>query len=160
MLSPLSIALIQTLHVMCGVVLIGVSLASYFYVMNSLRRQDVILALYALRLSYFADVIFIPLILIQVITALVLMVARHIELTTPWTVVAFIAFAVVVLLWATAVLIKFAFIKQLPQKIGAVWFRVSYSVVYGLMGLVFILIVHDAVLHQTYFAPLVKRMLS
>ncbi len=159
MLTPFSIALIQTLHVMCGVVLIGLSLASYFYVMNSLHRQDTVLVLYALRLSYFADVIFIPLILIQVITALVLMVAKHIELTTPWTVVAFIAFAVVVLLWATAVLIKFAFIKQLPQRIGALWFRISYSVVYAAMGVIFVLIVHDAVLHQTVFAPLVKRML-
>ena len=159
MLTPFSIALIQTLHVMCGVVLIGLSLASYFYVMNSLHRQDTVLVLYALRLSYFADVIFIPLILIQVITALVLMVAKHIELTTPWTVVAFIAFAVVVLLWATAVLIKFAFIKQLQQRIGALWFLISYSVVYAAMGVIFVLIVHDAVLHQTVFAPLVKRML-
>ncbi|MDF1795523.1 MAG: DUF2269 family protein [Coxiellaceae bacterium] len=160
MQAPLWVALIQTFHVMCGVVLIGLSLASYFYVMNSMRRRDVALVLYALRLSYYADIIFIPLILIQIITALVLMMAKHIDLATPWTVVAFIAFAVVVVLWIIAVFIKFAFVRCLPHKINALWFRISYSLVYGLMTLIFILIVHDAVLHQTYFAPLVRRMLS
>ncbi len=160
MQQPLSVALLLTLHVMCGVVLFGLSIANYFYVINSLKNKTPLLTLYALKLSYYSDVLFIPLILTQVITALLLMMFKHIAMSTPWTVVAFIAFAVVVGLWIVVVVLKTQLIKGMPQVLKPRWFVISFSLAYGLMFLIFALIIHDAVLQQTVFAPLVRRLLA
>lgn len=141
---PLSI--IKFFHVICGVSFFGMVMAAFFYITRSIHQNDRSLIDYSIRASYFGDAIILLCIFIQFATSIPLVFAGHFSLDVPWIFVAYHAFGVLILLWLLTLFIKkFYFSRALVPAI-------SVNIFYflnGTMILIFILIIHDAVMQST-----------
>lgn len=146
--------MMKFLHLICGTTFFGIMIAAFFYIARSIRKSDRSLIEYSLRASYFGDGIIFGIVLIQLITAIMLVSAGHFTLTIPWIFIAFHAFGVVVLLWLCIFLIKYLFLSK--AHIPAISLKIFYGLNL-LLILLFIIIIHDAVTQSTWFDFLFRK---
>ncbi len=146
-------ALVKSIHVMCGVVFIGITIASFFYVLNSRRQQQADVLRYALKVSLLGDILLAMIILVQFVSATLLVHLNQLSVQTPWIEVAYLAFAVVSVLWLINVVIKVVNLKQVlfTHLKGYRWF----CALHVLMLLIFVVIVHDATTQSTFLGFLI-----
>ncbi len=138
------IKLLKMIHLIGGVTFFGIITAGFFYIINAYRKHDSMLLQYAIKTSFFGDILIIIFIIIQYYTGTVLMHNANLSLATPWVLVAYIAFSFVTIFWFLLILLKIKMMRS--QTIS--WIYVSLNI---LIILLFILIIHDAVMHATYF---------
>src|SRR5690348_3991632 len=101
------ISIIKFLHLICGTTILGIIVASFFYIAYSIHQKNQTLINYSIKVSYFGDGIILLCTIIQFITSAMLITAGHFPLTIPWIRVAHIAFGIVVVLWIAIIIIKF-----------------------------------------------------
>jgi len=134
--------LVKFLHVMLGTTLLGLVIASYFYVTKSSSSKSILTYQHTIKLTRLADLgIFLPIILFEFITGTFLIKALDIPITTPWIIVAYTMLSV-----ATVLVIINWRLKTMPIQS-----KPSYHIINGLIILVLCLIIHDAVMHNTLF---------
>lgn len=142
------------LHLICGTTFLGLMIASFYYITRSIKKNDRALIAYSLKASYFSDGVIFLIVPIQFLTAAYLVYTKHLTLAIPWILVAYHAFATVVLLWAAIFLIK---ILSLSKKtISSSALRIFY-LLNSLVILIYVIIIHDAVTHSTWFEFLFRK---
>ena len=137
--------LIKCLHLIGGTVFLGITIASYFYI--SYSKSDQKLRLFALKTSLLGDILIALIIVLQYITATLLVKLNHLSFATPWIIVAYIAFSLVSFCWLVNVIIK---VHNVRLTNGFQYNKLFHAM-HMLIILVFILIIHDAVMQKTYF---------
>ena len=140
-------AFILTVHLLCGVSFFGIVIASFVYITKSIRQKDPVLLRYAMTTSLIGDCVIFPLVLIQPLTATFLVYHNHFPLNTPWIMVAYLAFALVSMLWFLTALIKYVNYKNT----GTFRYKKIFYMLNVVIILFFCVIIHDAVMHQTGF---------
>ncbi|PHQ78106.1 MAG: hypothetical protein COB66_09560 [Coxiella sp. (in: Bacteria)] len=143
----LSAQIVKCIHVLCSTVFMGVTVASFFYIALSQKQHKPQLMRYALRSSFFGDGLLLALIIIVFTTASYLLPYFQLSTTTPWIRVAFAAFGIVSCLWLVNVVQK-----TVSYRCRRLVWPVLYYINNSVMILILLLIVHDAVMHRTWFA--------
>lgn len=138
---------ILTVHLLCGTSFFGIVIASFVYITKSIRQKDPALLRYAIKTSLIGDCVIFPVVLIQPLTATFLVYHHRLPLNTPWIIVAYLAFALVSMLWFLVALIKY--VNQ--ENNGAFRFKKIFYMLNAVIILFFCAIIHDAVMHQTWF---------
>jgi len=137
--------IVQYLHVMFGATYFGLIVATFFYITNSLHYQNWALTSYAIKTSFFADVIILFITLEQFATAGILQKATGLTLQVPWVYIAYLAFSTVTVLWVISFCIRY-----LSYKSSQIKFKKSYIICNSLLILLLVMIFHDAIRQQTY----------
>ena len=151
------LTLTKTLHILCGVVFLGLTMASYFYIINAQRYKTPELFAYALKTSFWGDLLQFIIIVIQFITGTYLLKHSPYSLNTPWIQVAYIAFSVVAVFWFLNLQIKIITYKaEKIQPTTCLEYKTLFHIFNWLIFILFICIVHDAIMHRTLFAFLIK----
>lgn len=140
--------LIEFIHVLCGVSFFGLFVSSFVYVYSSIRQQDALLLRYAIKNSLLVDVVIFPVILIQLLTGTWMVHYHHLALNTPWIIVAYCSFCVVSLLWFVLFLIKSSYYCGEVHRHFR--FKKTFITLNIIVILLFCMIVHDAVMQQTW----------
>jgi uncharacterized membrane protein len=135
------------IHVVCAVIFVGINVASFFYISFSAKHYHPKVFNYALRANFFGDILSLILILILFGTAGYLVPAAGFSLATPWIRVAYSALGLVTIIWIIDVILKYKSYKA--NKLSCPRFYTSINI---LMFIIFIVIIHDAVMHRTWFA--------
>jgi hypothetical protein len=138
------VSLMACLHLMCGTVFLGITIASYFYIAQA--KADLKLQAYALKASLLGDRLVVVIIVLEYLTATGMVKAHHLAFSTPWIVVAYIAFSVIVLCWVGNVCLKTKALKAGQPLKGSVLFHVLHIA----MIVIFMMVIHDAVMQHTY----------
>ncbi len=144
---------IKFLHLICGTTLLGITIASFFYISNSIKKKNPELIRYALRASFFGDGIFLICLSIQLITSNLLTGLLNFSMAIPWIFVAYHAFGLLIILWIINFIIKYFYLSKLSNFSASLK---SFYVINIFMITVFIIIIHDAVMQNTWFNFLFK----
>ncbi len=140
--------MLKFLHLICGTTFLGIIIASFFYIANSIKKSDRELIDYSLKASYFGDAIIFFIIIVQLITAIKLVVDGNFTLAIPWILIAHYAFAIVIILWLGILLLKLRYLSN--PNISSTTIKIYY--LFNIMIiLIFIIIIHDAVTQSTWF---------
>ncbi len=146
--------MIKFLHVLCGVVFFGITIATFFYLARSIHKQDRSLIDYSIKASYFGDALILLCVGVQLFTSTKLVSAGHFTLGVPWIFIAYHAFGLLIILWLLTIIIKkFYFAKA---DIGNYMLK-SFYVLNSAMILIFIVIIHDAVTQSTVLDFLFRK---
>jgi uncharacterized membrane protein len=140
---------IMTIHQLCGISFFGMVIASFAYITKSIRQNDPVLLRYAITTSLIGDCVIFFFVIIQPLTATFLVYQRHLPFNTPWIIVAYLAFALVSTLWFLTALIKYINYKNNKSF----RFKKMFYLLNVAMILIFCVIIHDAVMHQTWLWP-------
>ena len=140
------LSLIKFFHVLCGVSFLGITIASFFYITQSINKQDRALIDYSIRVSYFGDALILGCIFVQIATSIPLIIAGHFTLEVPWIFIAYLAFGILILLWLLTLLIKKFYFSKVV--IAPFPLKSFYSLNIAMI-LIFIIIIHDAVTQST-----------
>ena len=135
-------------HVLCGVSFLGITIAAFFYIARSLHQQDRPLINYSIKTSYVGDIFILLCIIIQISSSIQLVSARHYTLDIPWIFMAYLAFGIIVSFWLFNIIIKAYYLSKTviqPLAIKGFYF------VNIVMILLYIMIIHDAVAHNSWF---------
>lgn len=135
------------LHVMFGVTFFGLIIANYFYVTYSFRLGQHKLINYALKTSLWLDILMGFIILFMFMSAAFLVKQHNLSIHTPWILTAYIAFSCISLIWIAVIFIKFYYYKR-PEKLIL---AKSFHALNIAMIILLMIIVHDAVMHKTFF---------
>ena len=138
---------IETIHILCGVTFFGLMIASFVYVISSVRQNDPTLFRYCLKVSLYGDVLIFPIIVVLFLTGTFMVYHHHLPMNTPWIIVAYCALSVVSVLWFLLVLIK---LNAISTNAASLCYRKSFVMVNVIIILVFCMIIHDAITQQTW----------
>lgn len=141
-------------HLICGTTFFGIMIAAFFYIARSIKNHDKSLIDYSLKASYFGDGIIFFIVIIQLLTAVKMVSAGHFTLAIPWIFIAYHAFGALILLWLAILWIKLFYLSK--KDISSLALTIFY-VLNVLMTLIFIIIIHDAVLQSTWFDFLLRK---
>ncbi len=147
------LAIIKFFHILCGISFFGITMAAFFYITHSLRQHDRALIDYSIRASYFGDAIILPCVVLQFITAAFLVSHGNFSLSVPWIFIAYHAFGLLAMLWLFTVIIKKYYFSK--NSIPAYAIK-SFYVINIAMIVIFIIIIHDAVMKSTALSFLFK----
>jgi len=140
------LSIVKFFHVICGVSFFGIIIAAFFYITRSINKNDRSLIDYSIRASYFGDAIILVCIFIQIATSIPLVSAGHFTLDVPWIFIAYHAFGLLILLWLLTLFIKKFYFSRtviVPYSVK------SFNFLNIAMILIFIIIIHDAVMQST-----------
>ncbi|MDR3492109.1 MAG: hypothetical protein P4M12_08735 [Gammaproteobacteria bacterium] len=140
------LSIIKFFHVTCGVSFFGIIIAAFFYIASSINKRDQSLINYSIRASYFGDAIILLCIFIQLATSMLLVSAGHFTLKVPWIFIAYHAFGFLIILWLLTLFIKKFY---LSRKVISPYSLRSFYFLNIIMMLIFIIIIHDAVMQST-----------
>ncbi|MGC1182229.1 DUF2269 family protein [Legionella sp.] len=140
------LSIIKFFHVICGVSFFGITIATFFYITQSINKHDQALIDYSIRASYFGDAIILLCIFIQITTSIPLVTSGHFPLEVPWIFIAYHAFGFLIILWLLTLLIKKFYFSR---KVIALYSLKSFYSLNIAMILIFIIIIHDAVTQST-----------
>ncbi len=146
--------IIKFLHLLCGTSFFGIIIAEFFYIVASLKTQDRSLIQYSIKASYCGDALILMCVLIQLATSTALVVAGKFTLSVPWILVAYHAFALLILLWLTSLALKKWKISKEPLSKSSI--KIFYIVNIAMIVL-FIIVIHDAIMQQTVLEFLFRR---
>lgn len=139
--------MMKYLHVLLAVSLLGIHLASHFYIATSLYIGNRALSQYTLRFSLLSDVLTASIIFILFLSASHLMTAQQLSLAVPWIQAAYLLLSISTFCWLKLINTKRTLkVKNLAQCQPPF----SFHMYYILMMLVLICIIHDAVMKQTF----------
>lgn len=144
---------VKFLHISMGITFFfGIVVASFFYIVNSWKQSQATMLCYALRASFYGDLIIFPMVVLQYITAILLVKSNHLSLAVPWIAVAYLAFSLIALLWFMNLIIKYVNYRRIKQHSDRQFVLKSGFYLFNiLMIAIFILIIHDAIMQKTYF---------
>jgi uncharacterized membrane protein len=145
---------IKFLHLICGVSFFGITIAAFYYIARSIQKKESSMILYSIKASYFGDVIILVCVVIQLITSTSLVAVGHFTLQVPWIFVAYHAYALLILLWLMDVVLKKFYLTKPIISPAAIK---SFYVMNTVMILIFMLIIHDAVMHATWLEPFFRN---
>lgn len=140
---------ISFIHILCGVTFLGVLVASFFYIANSIRSKSSALIHYAIRASFFGDAIIFPMVVAQFVTGTLMVTQHQLSFQTPWIIVAYHFFGLVSICWFLLVLIKYKNIKRDCDRYFK--YQKIFYTLNILVLILFVLIIHDAVTQSTWF---------
>lgn len=146
--------MLKFLHLICGTTFFGIIIAAFFYIARSISNGDRSLINYSLKTSYFGDGVISFIVIIQLITAVKLVSDGHFALAIPWIFIAYHAFAAIILLWLSILLVKLLCLSK--PDILPIFVNIFYSL-NVIMILIFIIIIHDAVTQSTWFDFLFRK---
>ncbi len=147
------VEIIKFFHIIGGTTLFGISIASFFYVLTSIQKQDKTLIRYTISASYFLDAIIFTLLILQFVSSIPMIHTANLSFKTPWIIVAFISLAAVGIIWLLNLFNKLYFLsKPMISKASLVFFAVLNII----SIMIFIVIIHDAVMKATVFNFLFK----
>lgn len=148
------LSVIKFFHIICGVSFFGIVIASFFYIARSISKNDGALIAYSIKSSYFGDGIIILCIIIQFLSSFSLMAAKNYTTAIPWILIAFYAYSFIIILWLFTIFTKkFYLLKKITSFFPAGIFYLLNSFII----LIFIMIIHDAVMHRTGFEFLFRK---
>lgn len=132
--------LTKFIHLLAGILLFGGMVASYFYVqqtddLSSQHKECVINR--AIFIDYF---VFLPTIVIQIITGTLLVIYKQFSFSTPWIIAAYTLLSIMLLL------VVISAKNKMRNKL--------FHAVNWIMFVFFVLIIHDAVMKHTLFGNL------
>lgn len=136
------------LHLICGTTFLGIIIAAFFYIARSVYKGDRPLIDYSLRASYFGDALIVIILFFQLVTAVNLVLAGYFTPAISWIFIAYCAFGVIILLWLGVLFIKLLYFSK--SIIPPLSLKIFY-VLNGLMIIIFIIIIYDAVTQSTWF---------
>lgn len=139
---------IQFIHVLFGVSFLGILIASFLYITNSIQQKNMVLLQYALRISLFGDRILFFIIILQVFTGTFLVHDHHLSFSTPWIIVAYIIFSLIAVIWFLLLLIKN--MNRSDSKIFSFRYQTLFYSLNILVIILFFIVIHDAVTQQTW----------
>jgi len=150
----MTLSIIKFLHLLCGLSFFGIVIASFFYIASSLYKRDKSLIDYSIRASYFGDGIIFLCGSIVFVSAQILVRAGHFSMSIPWIFVAFHAFSLLLVLWFFNLVVKAFYLskKSIPFYSLCIYYFLNLS-----MLLIFIIIIHDAVMQSTGFDFLFRK---
>ena len=144
--------LIHFLHVMLGVTLLGVAVASFFYVTYSWRHGAYPMR-FTFKASFFGDALILPIIIFQFFSGYHLMIVNQLSLHTPWILIAFIALSTISVLWLAIAYIRYINYQASGRQHQPLTFH--YKKIYNTLNLLIIILLlvinHDAIMQQTWF---------
>ncbi len=141
-------------HLIGGTTFFGIMIASFFYITHSIKKNDLSLIHYALKASYVGDAIIFFIIIIQIITANRLVSDGYFTLSVPWISMAYYAFGVIILLWLSILWVKLNYLVK--KDISTIAIKIFY-LLNVMTILIFMIIIHDAVTHNTWFNFLFRK---
>ena len=142
------------LHIICGTIFLGISIAEFFYIARSIHSSDRTIIDYSIKVSYFGDGAAFLCMLVLLITAARLVSVGHFTLAVSWIFVAYLAFGTIILLWLSNLFIKQLYFSKTnisPYAVRAFYFT-NITMLF-----IFIIIIHDAVTQSTWFHFLFRR---
>jgi len=143
---------IKFLHVLLGVSSLGLIAFSYVNLAYHSHRQQVQLLRHSLNNSLFLDVPLFFILISQFISGYYLVILQQRLFSTPWIKIAFMALAVVFMLWLLLVVVKSIHLNRLKKALTErFYYRWFYHLAYLSIILLMIVIIHDAVMKSTYF---------
>jgi len=148
------LAIIKFLHLICGVSFFGIIIATFFYISRSIHKKDRSLINYSIKTSYFGDAIILLCILVQIATSIALVLAGHFTLKVPWIFIAYHAFGLLILLWLLTIVIKIVCFSK--KTISSYSLKIFYALNISMI-IIFIIIIHDAVIKNTGLAFLFRK---
>ena len=149
------LALIKALHLIAGTTLLGLSIASIYYIRSSLHIDDASILRYALKLSFIYDAIVFIAIVFQYISGFILSNLLIIPHGTPWLSIAYLALTAVTVCWLISVYIRLLNRRKSSTK-QTFLFKKTLYIMHACIILLFILIIHDAATQSTYLGFIVK----
>lgn len=142
---------IQFIHMLFVLMVIGLYVASFIYLLVNIKNDDLNLFRKTLYVSLMIDVVIFVIVIGLFLTGTWLVFLHHFSFGTPWIMVAYHLLALVGVCWLILFAIK---LKNYRSHSSAVFhFKKSF---YFLSICVFILLffaVRDAVMQSTWFAP-------
>lgn len=148
------LSMFKLFHLICGVSFFGIMLAAFFYIARSIKKCDRSLIDYSIRASYFGDLVVLLCIIILLASSTPLISVGHFTRSVPWIFVAYHAFSCLVVLWLLNVVIKFFFLSKPIIASSAVK---TFYFLNMAMILIFIVIIHDAVMRSTWLEFLFRK---
>lgn len=142
------LALLKFLHIFCGTIFFGISVATFFYIARSIQKGDHALIRYSIKTSYFGDGLISVCMACLLASSFPLRVAGNFSLSVPWIFIAYLAFSMLIVLWLINILLKrtLSLTSPAPRVIK------SFYALNITMMLIFIIIIHDAVFKNTALA--------
>ncbi|EKD78174.1 MAG: hypothetical protein ACD_42C00014G0003 [uncultured bacterium] len=137
--------LIEFIHVMSGVGLFGLLVASFVYISGSLRQKNPIMLRYAVKTSLTIDWIIFFIILLQFLTGTFMVHYHRLSFHTPWITIVYFALCVVSIIWFFLVWIKYR--NRHRDNFN---YRKLFYCLNVIMIILFFMIIHDAVTQQTW----------
>jgi uncharacterized membrane protein len=145
------LSLIQFIHVVSVVILIGFYVASFLLVAINMRYLQTALFRSALKASLMADGLMFVLLLIVCFSGIALVFYYDLPFEMPWLVVARELVIIVFILWAMIFLIKLKNHVDHQQK--QFHFKKLFYGLHLVVFVIFCLAVHDAVTQSTWLYP-------
>ena len=144
------IDLCTPLHVMASVAFLGLTVAQYFYIVNSARQRQSALLFYALRVSFIVDGFSALLIIVIFNTATFLVKTNYLIPPPAWILVAYWGFSILVGLWLSNIGLKVYYRQLLRKNRNYLALPLIFHISYALMLLLFVILIHDAVTRSTF----------
>ena len=147
--------LIKTIHLIAGTMILGLSIASIWYVRSSIRQNDAVVLRYALLVSFIYDAIMLFAIIFQYISGFILSNLLQIPHHTPWLMMAYLVFTIVVLCCLASFVIRMINYKKVRVSKSFLYPKMLYTL-HIFMIVLFMIIIHDAITQSTYLGFLLK----
>ena len=146
------ITVVNFIHMLAGTLFFGATVAVFIYMIYCKRQNNGLLLLHTIKISFFGDAFILPMIITQYITGTLMIGFAKLSFHTPWIAVAYVAFSLIVFLWMCNLFVKRKLLHLLSSEKGSIllWQRI-YLIISCMMIVLFVMIVHDAVMQKTMF---------
>ncbi len=148
------LSIIKFFHIISGVSFFGITTAGFFYITRSINRKDRSLIDYSIRASYFGDAIILLCIFILMASSIPLIFAGNFTLEVPWIFVAYHAFDLIIIFWIFNIFIKKVYLSRIV--IASYSLKAFYYLNIAMI-LIFINLIHDAVMKSTWIEFLFRK---
>ncbi len=148
------LSIIKFFHIISGVSFFGITMAGFFYITRSINRKDRSLIDYSIRASYFGDAIILLCTFILMTSSIPLIFAGNFTLEVPWIFVAYHAFGLIIIFWILNIFIKKVYLSRIV--IASYALKAFYYVNIAMI-LIFISLIHDAVMKSTWIEFLFRK---
>ncbi|PIZ05129.1 MAG: hypothetical protein COY58_00785 [Gammaproteobacteria bacterium CG_4_10_14_0_8_um_filter_38_16] len=140
------VGFIELIHVLCGVSFFGLMVTSFVYISNSMRQQNPTLLRFAIKTSLLVDRFIFLILVMQFVTGTFMVRHDQLSFHTPWIIVAYVALSLVGVIWFLLMLIKYVNRTQAHFR-----YQILFYFLNVLLILLFCIIIHDALMQQTWF---------
>ncbi|MEN9449673.1 MAG: hypothetical protein RJA83_287 [Pseudomonadota bacterium] len=148
------LSIIKFFHIISGVSFFGITIAGFFYIARSINRNDRSLIDYSIRASYFGDAIILLCIFILMASSIPLIFSGNFTLVVPWIFVAYHAFGLIIIFWILNIFIKKVYLSRMV--IASYSLKAFYYLNIAMI-LIFISLIHDAVMKSTWIEFLFRK---
>lgn len=144
---------IRSIHLLFIAILLGLQIASYYYVITSRRSNSLLLHRYTLNLMLFIDWILLIIIACIYLTCAYLVYHSHtLSYATPWIHTACVSLTIVVLCFFAKMFIQYKNLKTIKNQTAKAQSRYNRVMHASYILIIFLLIltIHDAVTRSTF----------